>query len=185
MNSATLTEVVMVLLVFHNIIYMILILEATIILLVVIAVAFIINAIEDKNRKTNLLHFGDVINRSGLPVVTFSNGGKKFMFLLDTGSNYSIIDSNSLNQVEHSVIEGATGEVYGMDGSIVKISYAHIVLKGDNSTFEDNFQVVNMSNAFANLKENQGVEVIGIIGSNFMNRYNFILDFKDLIAYTK
>lgn len=171
--------------VFHKITYMILILKATIILLVVLVVALIINAVEDRNRKTNLLHFGDVINRSGLPVVTFSNGGKKFMFLLDTGSNYSIVNSGSLDQVEHSVIEGATGEVYGMDGNIVKISYAHIVLESENSTFEDDFQVVDMSNAFANLKESQGVEVIGIIGSNFMNRYNFILDFKDLIAYTK
>lgn len=161
------------------------ILKAIIVLLVVVAITLVINAIEDKNRKTNLLHFGDVINRSGLPVVTFSNGGKKFMFLLDTGSNYSIINSGALDQVEHCIVEGATGEVYGMDGNIVKISYARIFLEGENTTFEDNFQVVDMSNAFANLKENQGVEVVGIIGSNFMSRYNFILDFKDLIAYTK
>lgn len=164
---------------------MILILKAIIVLLVVLAVSFLINAVEDRNRKTNLLHFGDVFNRSGLPVANFSIGGKKFLFLLDTGSNYSVINSASLNQVEHSIIEGATGEVYGIEGNVIQINYAHIVLESDQGIFEDNFQIIDMSSAFANLKEHQGVEVTGIIGSKFMNRYNFILDFKDLIAYTK
>lgn len=164
---------------------MVFILEVIVILLVVVAIALVTNTIENKNRRTNLLYFEEAISKSGLPVVTLSNKGRKFMFLLDTGSNYSIINSEALSQVEHSIVEGATGEVYGMDGNIVKISYAHISLESENTTFEDNFQVVDMSSAFANLKENQGVEIIGIIGSNFMSRYNFILDFKDLIAYTK
>lgn len=161
------------------------VLEAILVLLIVIVLASIINGIEDTNKKASLFRFYDISSCSGLPIVTFSNNGQDFAFLLDTGSNYSIINSDSLSLMKHSIIEGAAGEVYGMNGDIIRVNYAHITLKNNNITFEDNFQVVNMSNAFNLLKENQGVEIVGIIGSNFMNKYHFVLDFEKLTASAK
>lgn len=164
---------------------MVLIFKILLVLFIVCIAAVLINFVEEANKKTNLLAFVDIVKELHLPIITIENNGNKFNFLLDTGSNYSIINQDSLPLVEHQIIEGATGEVYGMEGNVIKISYAHIAFKAGNIDFNDNFQVIDMSGAFSQLKETHNVEVIGILGSNFFARYNFVLDFKHLIAYTE
>ena len=164
---------------------MILILEIIITLLAVCGLALLVNHIEDSHKKTNLLSFA-VTRASELPVVKLYNNDKEFLFLIDTGSNYCVINKESLPLLDHSIIEGATGEAYGMEGNIIQLSYAYIPLHSvDGILFEGNFQVIDMSEAFGQLKENNGVEVVGILGSKFLRRYSFTVDFKNLIAYTK
>ena len=42
-----------------------------------------------------------------------------------------------------------------------------------------------MSDAFGHIKKDTGVTVHGIIGSLFFNEFKYVLDFDELIAYSK
>jgi hypothetical protein len=39
-------------------------------------------------------------------------------------------------------------------------------------------------NGFDNIKEAYGVQVVGILGSTFLKRYGFTVDFSELTLYT-
>jgi hypothetical protein len=45
--------------------------------------------------------------------------------------------------------------------------------------------VVDLKDAFDNIKSEHGVTIYGILGSDFLSKYKYILDFKDNIAYIK
>ena len=52
-------------------------------------------------------------------------------------------------------------------------------------TFKYNFQVVDLSPTFNTIKEQTGVIIHGILGSCFFREYKYILDFNNLVAYSK
>jgi hypothetical protein len=42
-----------------------------------------------------------------------------------------------------------------------------------------------MKEAFGHMKQDTGVTLHGIIGSKFFNKFKYVLDFDELIAYSK
>ena len=54
----------------------------------------------------------------------------------------------------------------------------------DNS-FEDTFTILNMDSAFRQVKEDSGVQLHGILGSLFFQKYKYVIDFKSLVAYIR
>ena len=45
------------------------------------------------------ISFKDTIDKTGLPIVSFSQNDKHFDFIIDTGAEYSVINSNSLKDL--------------------------------------------------------------------------------------
>lgn len=119
-----------------------------------------------------------------LPLVTLYQGDKKFNFLLDTGSNNSVIDSNILDQIEHTICEKKSN-VYGMEGNKQEVSVCEIELSHKNVSYKYPYLICNMKNAFDSIKQDTGVNLHGIIGSKFFNEFKYVLDFDELVAYSK
>ena len=42
-----------------------------------------------------------------------------------------------------------------------------------------------MQDALDNRKNDHGVTMVGILGNNFLEKYKYVLDFADFIAYQK
>lgn len=162
------------------------VLEIVGMLLAVIILAVIINGIEDycKQKKRVDMSFKEAMDLVDLPVITFYNDGNKFNFLLDTGATMSVIDSNVLNSLSHEKLDD-TGTVCGMEGNKVSVSYIRALLEYKGRNYEEDFQVVDMSAAFGQVKAESGVSLSGILGSLFFKRYQYVLDFESLIAYSK
>lgn len=162
------------------------ILKIVVILLTVVILAIIINGVEDycKQRKRENMSFREAMDLVELPVITFYNNNKKFNFLLDTGATLSIIDSNSLKQMNYIDLK-ETGSVYGMEGNKIDVNYVELNLKYKSQIYNDEFQVVDMSSAFNQVKAESGVTLSGILGSLFFKKYQYVLDFDNLIAYSK
>ena len=51
--------------------------------------------------------------------------------------------------------------------------------------FEEEFSITDLDGAFDIIKKENGVQIHGILGSKFFEKYKYILDFKELIAYIK
>lgn len=162
------------------------VLKLIIILLSVILVAISINAIEEHNRKNrSKISFKESMDLTELPVVTFYNGDKKLNFLLDTGSNLSHINSSVLTNLEYERTDNST-EIVGMEGNSLECSsFCKMNISYKNQKFNEEFSIIDLDKAFETVKKESGVQIHGILGSRFFEKYRYILDFNELIAYIK
>ena len=130
----------------------------------------------------NRMSFKESLDLVGLPIVTFNQGNYKYHFILDTGSTLSVVNKDSLCIFNHSLLN-KKGTNYGCEGNIVPVDFIKANIEYKNNVFEEEFQVVDLSKAFENIKNDHGVKVIGILGNSFFTKYKYILDFDELAAY--
>ena len=155
------------------------------ILLIMVLVGLAYNFIEsNKTKKESLMDFGTALDLTGVPVVTFKNNGNNYNFILDTGANYSIINSIILEKFIYTKSNSAHSLI-GIEGNSKDVPCVNIHLNYRDYNFKEEFQVVNMNSAFKNIKENTEITIDGILGSEFLRKHGYILDFHNLIAYIK
>ena len=131
--------------------------------------------------------FEETMTDVGIPIVTLKNGEKEFNFLLDTGSDISHIDSNikdSLSDTEE--IKGDNLAVTTANGSIEgNSSWIRVPLNYKKQSFIEDFMPLDLHDSFEVLKEDTGIQLHGILGGTFLRKYRYVLDYDDLVAYTK
>ena len=132
----------------------------------------------------DVMSFRQGFDLTELPVITLYQGNKKYNFLLDTGSNDSVVDSNILEQMEYKETDGFS-DLFGLGGNSTRVSICNITLSYKDKEYNYDYLVHDMSAPFDRIKQSSGVILHGIIGSKFFNEYKYILDFADLIAYSK
>lgn len=161
------------------------ILEMIGVVILVLAVAFIANTIDDMRKKNNSkISFKEAMDLVELPVVTFYNGDKKLNFLLDTGSNVSYINSSIIPLLDHEKTDKEMNTI-GIEGNKVSNQFCKMSVTYKNQVFEEEFSIADLDEAFSVVKQESGVQIHGILGSKFFERYRYVLDFKELIAYIK
>lgn len=160
----------------------VLLVKIIIVIIAVVACAFLINKLEEK--VSNTMSFREALALAELPVVTFYQGDKKLNLLLDTGANISIIDKEVASTINTKKTPRVS-KITGIGGSVKDVAIVDIVLQYKNNTFKDGFQVTDMSSTFSAIKNTTGVTIHGIIGNRFMQKYKYILDFNKMIAYSK
>lgn len=134
----------------------------------------------DKDTKMSIRESMDLVN---LPVVTFENNGNKYNFIIDTGANDSIINESCENILvtphkTKNIVQGIIGDNKKCHTVTIEFSYK-------NMTFETLFNVVDLKELFNTIKEDYGITIHGILGTNFLDKYNYVIDFKDYIIYRK
>lgn len=130
------------------------------------------------------MSFQNSMDLAELPVVTFHQGDKKINFLLDTGSNNCVIDSNILKSIDHKMLNVETN-ISGLEGNAQKAGVCTIKMSYKDKEYEYPYVIQDMSAAFNSIKKETGVTVNGMLGSKFFNEFKYILDFDELIAYSK
>lgn len=130
------------------------------------------------------LSFKDAMDLVELPVVTFYHGKKKLNFLLDTGSSESIINSSSLDKLIYTELDYQK-PLMGMEGNVCMNKTITTIISYSGLKFDHPFIAANMSEAFGKIKEETGVTIHGILGSDFFSRYKYVLDFDKLVFYKK
>ena len=134
----------------------------------------------------NAMSFRNSIDLAELPVVTFYQGSKKINFLLDTGSNNCIINSSYLKNLNHRIVCNVENTVTGIEGNGQKAEgVCTFAMSYKDKIYEYAFVIQDMSGVFNSIKKETGVTIHGILGSKFFNDYKYVLDFKELIVYSK
>lgn len=138
------------------------------------------------NKYPTAIPFGQGFDLTNLPVCTFKQGDKKFNFLLDTGASNNLINRDVLKDIEYSNVRKETdATLYGIDGKEQDVDVCRITISYKDTNFNDFFLIHDMTQAFDNVKKESGVTLHGILGSLFFHKYEYILDFSELIAYSK
>lgn len=129
------------------------------------------------------MSFRETMDLTGLPIVTFRQGENKFNFVLDTGAYSSIIDSRVLDKLQYTELEGKSVG-YGIDGKEHHMDIVGIILTYKDKNYADAFRVLDMTTSFNALKRDYGVTVHGLLSSSFFERYKYVLNYNELVAYS-
>lgn len=135
-----------------------------------------------KIKKNQIVEFKTSMELSGLPIITFYQGEKAYNFLLDTGSNKSYINSKS----DIDISKTGTRDVFmGANGIDTDCEEVNIVMYRNEIKYEYSMFSADLNTAFTELKKEYGVTVTGILGCDFMDKYNYCLDFKEFVVYQR
>ena len=159
----------------------------TIIIIVVWTILLIIsiNSLYQINKKNkSKISFKESMDLTELPVITFVNNNVKLNFLLDTGSNNSLINKSILNMLDYKELDG-TSNLIGVEGNNIKNSICEMKIEYKDYVFDTTFNIADLDTPFNVIKQEDGVQLHGILGSLFFQKYKYILDFQSLIAYMK
>lgn len=155
--------------------------------LVAVIIAFSGDALNLWLSKKVGFSFKETMTDVGIPIVTLKNGEKEFNFILDTGSDISHIDSNikdSLSDTEE--VEGDNLTVITANGSVEgNNSWIRVPLNYKKQSFTEDFIPLDLHDSFESLREDTGIQLHGILGGAFLRKYRYVLDYDDLVAYTK
>ena len=154
--------------------------------LLLAGIAAIVAHFVDSARKKisyDSMSFRETMDLCELPIVTFMNNGKKLNFLLDTGASKSVIHSGALEGLTYKSIN-KSGDVYGMDGKRKDVSFINMSIEYRGKDYNEEFQSIDMSVPFSNLKADFGVNLHGILSSTFFQKYKYVLNFDELVAYS-
>lgn len=160
------------------------VLIALCVIFLIIAVAVTSGVIAGVRKKNSEISFREAMDLAELPVITFYNGDKKINFLLDTGSNISYLNESIVS----SLVTELTGEesnIIGIEGNKVNCKICKMIIRRKNQEFEEEFSIADLDKAFSIVKKESGVQIHGILGSRFFEKYKYVLDFKDYIAYVR
>lgn len=156
--------------------------------LLVLAIATFAYIVDRARHRKNIdpageISFRETMDLVDLPIITFQVGDRKLNLLLDTGADQCIIDSSIIGDIQHEPLEG-TGSLYGVGGVVSEVSYVNIMLKYKGVEYSDRFQSMDLSPTFGMLKEEHGVNLHGVIGNSFFQKYKYVIDFQELVAYS-
>ena len=151
-----------------------------VIVFIAILVIVIVTMIEyTKSKRFPSIAFDSIYESLELPIITLSNNGKEFNFLVDTGANRSIFDSAFIEDLLYEPIQNMQGTMYGLDGNVRTIEYIRIILSKGNDQFLDVFQLTDLQSTFNRIQQDYGMTIHGVLGNSFLNKYRCIIEYNN------
>ena len=136
----------------------------------------------NKSKERTKISFKEGLDLTELPIVTFRQGNNKLHFMLDTGSNISYINIDALKDLEVEDLN-ASSATFGVEGTDIETKHYNIKIGYRDQEFVEEFGALDLSKAFASIEAESGIKLHGILGNKFFEKYKYILDFRELIAY--
>ena len=155
-----------------------------IIVVLIIVIALLAHGISDYRTEKLKFSLKESMDLTGLPILTFYQNENKLNFILDTGSNASVIDEEVSKQLKTTHTNTKTN-LTGIGGTSKSNNVVEIDFSYKDTKLTDLFQVVNMKDTFDAIKASTGVSAHGILGTEFLLKYECILDFENMIASAK
>lgn len=150
------------------------------------AVVWLCVVVIDREVPTNTkVSFMEGLDLTGLPVVTFYNNGRKFNFVLDTGSYNSVINESVLEYFDYNKSKDCA-DLIGIDGINRKeqqIIHASLFYK--DKEIKATFIATELDDVFDAIKRETGVQLHGLLGSTFFKENKYIINYDELVAYSK
>lgn len=114
------------------------------------------------------------------PIIQAEINGKKGYFLVDTGSDISIINSSMLKRYDLEEIKayGDHRRAVGFNGAhtnAMKVKNADVLI-GEQFDHND-FYSLNLDRVARGIEAKTNLKIVGIIGADLLLKYNCIIDY--------
>lgn len=132
------------------------------------------------------ISFMETFNLTEMPIVTFLAGDTKINLLLDTGSTSSYISKNASNLITGSEAVCNMNVISANGTNKLSCRVVDTFLSYNNKDYEIKLLVnENLDKSFKDIKDSKGITLHGILGSDFMDKHSYIIDFEKYIVYSK
>lgn len=158
-----------------------------IIILIVVTLCVMALKFIEKDNKYDKISFKETMDLLNLPIISFTCNGYKLHFLLDSGSSHSHVTSNAIYEInEHKSLIDSNIKTAGIGGVMESSKVCTLKLGYKNTIYESNFIVsTQLAQQMSIIKERYNINIHGILGGDFLSKYDYVMDFKDLVAYSK
>lgn len=147
---------------------------------------WIISAYWGRTDRQSVMSFKEALDLTDVPIVTFYEGDTKLNFLLDTGSSDSHISQTAADILQKTPTKIGFSCTTAMGKTSGDVHQIDAILSYKGSDYPQTLIITpSLDEAFEEIKRTSGVQLHGILGSDFFNKYNYVLDFKDMIAYVR
>lgn len=128
------------------------------------------------------LTFG--LEKTGLPLIITSRKLKNLCFLIDTGSTHNVLFTYVYEHFkdEFRLLDGKQN-IMGIEGHYEETPTIEATFNFEGTDYTSTFSVFDATDAIAQVQEETGVQIHGILGTQFLMANNWIIDFNKLKLY--
>jgi len=123
--------------------------------------------------------------KCGLPVITLTCNRKRYNFLIDTGSSCNLLNIEDFKDVKNKTKSKFGLLVAGGEVDTGGSFDTSLLLRHKLSKFTVDFSAVDLSAAFNQIKNKDGVKLHGILGNKFFAKYRWSVDFNQMVVWMK
>lgn len=160
-------------------------LEVAVISCILLIIVISIVIISKIHRQREDFSFKNAFKLTGLPILLFEQDEVVLKFVLDTGSSVCVLDESSISKLKDFKYLDKEDNLVDVNGNKVRRKYGTFKFKCDNKDFENEFVISDLTNIRKGIKEDSGISIDGIVGSDFFSKYQYIIDFNKYIAFSK
>lgn len=140
-----------------------------------------------ENKKNSLslvaISFSPGFTAPNIPIAVFSQGNTDLNFIIDTGSEYNVIDKSILKSIKYKEVEDSgTVTLHGV-GEAQATKSCVITFQHDGKEYTAEFLISDLGKSFSVVKQLHAIPLHGMLGSKFIKDNNLILDFTNMVAY--
>lgn len=104
------------------------------------------------------------------------------VFIVDTGAATSTIDNKIISKTSLQTTPSTT-KLYGLNGNLETLEMINLPFTFDNKFFTQEMYVADLSYISQKIKEDTGLTVHGILGTDFLREYKVNLNFQNSKFY--
>ncbi len=123
------------------------------------------------------------LNKAKLPIIMVKVEDKYLCFILDTGSTCCLIDSNVVEYFKDIVEPIGDYSINGIDGTMHKVDMITLPFTFEGLTYKPKFCVKSLLDAFKCIEIESGIQVHGLLGTDFMLENKWLIDFNKYGIY--
>ena len=120
------------------------------------------------------------ICKTKLPIILVEIEDKYLCFILDTGSTCSLIDSSVVEYFKDIVEPVGDYCISGIEGTKHKVDIVTLPFNFEGQIYKPKFCVRPLLDAFKSIEEENGIQVHGLLGTDFLLENQWIVDFRTL-----
>lgn len=129
------------------------------------------------------LYYG--LNSTRLPIILVDVKGEHLCFILDTGSTCSLIDS-SVVEYFMDIVEPIGDYCFsGIEGTKHKVDMITLPFNFEGQIYKPKFCVKPLLDTFKCIEDESGIQVQGLLGTDFLLETKWIIDFNECCIYNE
>lgn len=124
------------------------------------------------------LYYG--LNSTRLSIILIDVKGEYLCYILDTGSTCSLIDSTVVEYFKDIVELVGDYHVSGIEGTKHKVDMITLPFIFEGQVYKPKFYVKPLLDAFSGIEKESGIQVHGLLGTDFLLENQWIISFNNL-----
>ena len=126
------------------------------------------------------LTFG--LQKTGLPLIVTSGKLKNLCFLIDTGATHNVLFTYVYEHFKSEFkLLSEKQNIMGIEGHCKETPIIEARFDFEGSEYTSTFSVFDATEAIAQVQEETGVQIHGVLGVEFLIENKWIIDFDKLI----